>query len=252
MSFCAAPAATRALHVLRGKITFVRAIHSFKKPPFAFSGLHRQVKNRPLSCAAAIHRPRIFEHPSCLRSSFVLNGRRSSSFADMEMNGDARPKRKHSPVQGLDRPAKHLRPDIVAPTPGDTTPQNGTVYDVENDLEVSRTQSALTTATDSPEWQATIEKVVKSVVSIHFCQTCSFDTDLSMSSQATGFVVDAVNGYILTNRHVVCAGPFSGYCIFDNHEEVSYHENKFIVLADLEISATCSRSIEIQSMTSAF
>jgi S1-C subfamily serine protease len=73
---------------------------------------------------------------------------------------------------------------------------------------------------DSPEWQATIEKVVKSVVSIHFCQTCSFDTDLSMSSQATGFVVDAERGYILTNRHVVCAGPFWGYCIFDNHEEV--------------------------------
>ena len=42
-----------------------------------------------------------------------------------------------------------------------------------------------------------------------------------MSSQATGFVVDAERGYILTNRHVVCPGPFWGYCIFDNHEEVS-------------------------------
>ncbi|WEW62006.1 hypothetical protein PRK78_007506 [Emydomyces testavorans] len=72
---------------------------------------------------------------------------------------------------------------------------------------------------DSAEWQETIEKVVKSVVSIHFCQTASFDTDSSMSSQATGFVVDAERGYILTNRHVVCAGPFWGYCIFDNHEE---------------------------------
>lgn len=41
-----------------------------------------------------------------------------------------------------------------------------------------------------------------------------------MSSQATGFVVDAERGYILTNRHVVGAGPFWGYCIFDNHEEV--------------------------------
>jgi len=26
--------------------------------------------------------------------------------------------------------------------------------------------------------------------------------------------------YIMTNRHVVGAGPFWGYCIFDNHEEV--------------------------------
>jgi S1-C subfamily serine protease len=34
-------------------------------------------------------------------------------------------------------------------------------------------------------------------------------------------VVDAERGYILTNRHVVGAGPFWGYCIFDNHEEVS-------------------------------
>jgi hypothetical protein len=65
----------------------------------------------------------------------------------------------------------------------------------------------------------TIEYVVKSVVSIHFCQTCSFDTDAASASEATGFVVDAEKGYILTNRHVVGAGPFIGYCIFDNHEE---------------------------------
>lgn len=26
--------------------------------------------------------------------------------------------------------------------------------------------------------------------------------------------------YILTNRHVVGAGPFWGHCVFDNHEEV--------------------------------
>ncbi|EMC95798.1 hypothetical protein BAUCODRAFT_123090 [Baudoinia panamericana UAMH 10762] len=72
---------------------------------------------------------------------------------------------------------------------------------------------------DTAEWQATIEKVVRNVVSIHFCQTCAFDTDSAISSEATGFVVDAERGYILTNRHVVGAGPFWGYCIFDNHEE---------------------------------
>jgi hypothetical protein len=42
--------------------------------------------------------------------------------------------------------------------------------------------------------------VVKNVVAIHFCQTCSFDTDTAISSEATGFVVDAEKGYILTNR----------------------------------------------------
>ncbi len=108
------------------------------------------------------------------------------------------------------------------PTPGDATPQNGSVYDVRGEeKDVLPLSTTIAPAGDSPEWQATIEKVIKSVVSIHFCQTCSFDTDLSTSSQATGFVVDAERGYILTNRHVVCSGPFWGYCVFDNHEEVS-------------------------------
>jgi hypothetical protein len=53
---------------------------------------------------------------------------------------------------------------------------------------------------ETKEWQATIERVVKNVVAIHLCQTCSFDTDPAMSSEATGFVVDAEKGYILTNR----------------------------------------------------
>ncbi len=79
----------------------------------------------------------------------------------------------------------------------------------------------VTATADTAEWQATIEAVVKNVVSIHFCQTCSFDTSAALASEATGFVVDAAKGYILTNRHVVGSGPFWGYCIFDNHEEVS-------------------------------
>lgn len=137
------------------------------------------------------------------------------------MNGEARAKRKHSPVSASDRPAKHLKPESTVLTPGDETPANGTVYDVENGEDITPIVALGAAQADSPEWQATIESVVKSVVSIHFCQTCSFDTDLSMCSQATGFVVDAERGYILTNRHVVCAGPFWGYCIFDNHEEVS-------------------------------
>ncbi len=146
------------------------------------------------------------------------------TFRTMATNGDSRPKRKQSPVSFLDRPAKHLRPEASAPTPGDATPQNGTVYNVENDIDIAPILNPLAAPADSPEWQATIENVVKSVVSIHFCQTCSFDTDLSMSSQATGFVVDAERGYIMTNRHVACAGPFWGYCIFDNHEEVREFE----------------------------
>ncbi|KAK1087220.1 hypothetical protein LTR48_002818 [Friedmanniomyces endolithicus] len=81
--------------------------------------------------------------------------------------------------------------------------------------------SIIVAAADTAEWQATIEKVVSRVVSIHFCQTCAFDTDSAISSEATGFVVhvDESTAYILTNRHVVGSGPFWGYAIFDNHEE---------------------------------
>ena len=144
----------------------------------------------------------------------------STSTTVMATNGEARPKRRASPAHALERPSKHLKPDTSVPTPGDATPQNGTVYSIENEVSTAPIMNALGATTDSPEWQATIENVIKSVVSIHFCQTCSFDTDLSMSSQATGFVVDAERGYILTNRHVVCSGPFWGYCLFENHEEV--------------------------------
>jgi hypothetical protein len=144
----------------------------------------------------------------------------STSRTVMATNGEAR-KRRKSPVHASERPLKHFKVDTNAPTPGDATPQNGTVYSIENELSTPTIMNPLAAATtDSPEWQATIENVIKSVVSIHFCQTCSFDTDLSMSSQATGFVVDAERGYIMTNRHVACAGPFWGYCLFENHEEV--------------------------------
>lgn len=70
-------------------------------------------------------------------------------------------------------------------------------------------------------WQTTVSKVVQSVVSIHFMQPANFDTEAALVSEATGFVVDAPNGIILTNRHVVGPGPFVGYAVFDNHEEVT-------------------------------
>ncbi|OQO11318.1 Pro-apoptotic serine protease [Cryoendolithus antarcticus] len=138
--------------------------------------------------------------------------------------------KRKAPPSASDRPLKQVRSGELLPpvTAGSYT--NGIAVDVSaNDTPngdgygspMSEDDGDLITATaaDSAEWQATIEKVIKNVVSIHFCQTCSFDTDQALSSEATGFVVDAEKGYILTNRHVVGAGPFWGYCIFDNHEE---------------------------------
>lgn len=90
---------------------------------------------------------------------------------------------------------------------------------------VENAEKSLSVVNPSPgdpgKWQSTLETAIRSVVSIHFSRPRPFDTDQATSSQATGFVVDAEKGYILTNRHVVCPGPFTGYCVFDNHEEVS-------------------------------
>ncbi|KAJ3197356.1 hypothetical protein HK101_004232 [Irineochytrium annulatum] len=69
-------------------------------------------------------------------------------------------------------------------------------------------------------WQHTISKAIQAIVSIRFSQVSSFDTEGAETSEATGFVVDAERGLILTNRHVACAGPFVGEAIFHDHEEV--------------------------------
>ena len=120
-----------------------------------------------------------------------------------------------------DRPTKLFKPESPEMLDMNGSP-NGSQYINGSDGVADGIMEPMTvTATaDTAEWQATIEAVVKNVVSIHFCQTCSFDTSSAFASEATGFVVDAGKGYILTNRHVVGSGPFWGYCIFDNHEEV--------------------------------
>ena len=147
---------------------------------------------------------------------------------DLEAKPKGTTKRKQSPGAPLERPAKQLKPPFYSYIDGNSTPtlpaplgRGNIAYDVVDSEEEDKIIPITTGPADTAEWQATIESVVRNVVSIHFCQTRSFDTDASCSSEATGFVVDAEKGYILTNRHVVCAGPFWGYCIFDNHEEVN-------------------------------
>ncbi|OTB08159.1 hypothetical protein M426DRAFT_19304 [Hypoxylon sp. CI-4A] len=124
------------------------------------------------------------------------------------------------------RPHKHIRPTNGKLSPGENTPDIEVQSFMDQDMDAEQDLSLLLpaqTAPDTAEWQATIETVVRNVVSIRFCQTCSFDTDGACASEATGFVVDAEKGYILTNRHVVGSGPFWGYVVFDNHEEVDVY-----------------------------
>jgi len=181
--------------------------------------LHTIITARPLlSSSAPTRHPRTVGH---------ISGRTQRFYASiaMEQNGDSRSKRKQPPAISSDRPLKQRKPEqeLTSAEVGDLSPRlearNG--YDRSDEEEEAAALGRSLAVAETKEWQETIEKVVKSAVSIHFSQTCSFDTDSAMSSEATGFVVDAEKGYILTNRHVVCAGPFWGYCIFDNHEEVS-------------------------------
>ncbi|KAM5363203.1 hypothetical protein ACJA88_013641 [Fusarium oxysporum] len=73
---------------------------------------------------------------------------------------------------------------------------------------------------ESEAWQKAIEKVARGVVYVKFSHPYNFDTEFSKTSEATGFVVDAERGLVLTNRHVVGPGPFSGYIVFNDQEEV--------------------------------
>ena len=75
-------------------------------------------------------------------------------------------------------------------------------------------------AKDNPAWDQTLERIAMSVVTIEIDQTRAFDTEWNQSSQATGFVVDAERGLILTNRHVVTPGPVVATAVFQSREEV--------------------------------
>jgi S1-C subfamily serine protease len=86
------------------------------------------------------------------------------------------------------------------------------------------TQAALPQAEgESAAWRGTLARVAESVVAIEIDQTRAFDTEWNSSSQATGFVVDAERGLILTNRHVVTPGPVTSEATFLNREEVQLY-----------------------------
>lgn len=71
------------------------------------------------------------------------------------------------------------------------------------------------------DWKTTLEGAVPAVVSIKVVGTRSFDTESAGSSVGTGFVVDAERGILLTNRHMVHAGPVVAEAVFLNNEEVA-------------------------------
>ncbi len=70
------------------------------------------------------------------------------------------------------------------------------------------------------DWADVLAQAIPSIVTIRMDRVRAFDTDKRGTSVATGFVVDAERGLILTNRHVVSAGPITATAVFQNNEEV--------------------------------
>lgn len=75
-------------------------------------------------------------------------------------------------------------------------------------------------ASDEDLWAATVSRVANSVVSLQLSQLRNFDDAEQGGSNATGFVVDAARGIVLTNRHVVGSGPLRITATFQNQERV--------------------------------
>ncbi len=75
-------------------------------------------------------------------------------------------------------------------------------------------------AAPAPTWPTTLDRVAPAVVSIQVTGVRNFDTENAGVSQGTGFVVDAERGWLLTNRHMVHAGPVVARAVFLDNEEV--------------------------------
>ncbi len=75
-------------------------------------------------------------------------------------------------------------------------------------------------ASDEQRWEQAIDHVAQAVLAIRVDAPRSFDTGVNNSVQATGFVIDAEQGIVLTNRHVVQPGPTVAKGAFLNREEI--------------------------------
>ena len=75
-------------------------------------------------------------------------------------------------------------------------------------------------APDDDRWEPVIEVARDAVMALRVDVVRPFDTNSYATTQATGFVVDAERGIVMTNRHVVSPGPVVAEGLFQNGEEV--------------------------------
>ena len=83
-----------------------------------------------------------------------------------------------------------------------------------------QTAASAEPVSDDARWAKTLERVSTAIVTLLVDHTRSFEDTPNMSAEATGVVVDADRGLILTNRHVVGVGPVNATAVFLNQEEV--------------------------------
>jgi len=80
--------------------------------------------------------------------------------------------------------------------------------------------SVAVAASSEDSWAQTVSRAANSVVSLQLSQLRNFDDTEQGGSTATGFIVDAERGIVLTNRHVVSSGPIRLSATFQNQERV--------------------------------
>jgi S1-C subfamily serine protease len=142
-------------------------------------------------------------------AAIILLALAASAQAQQETQGQPLPPPPAPPPQALPQPQPPGQPDPAENEPAVITPQIP-VMPLPQPIELE----------ESSRWTRTLERISTGVVAIQIDMARAFDTEWNTSSQATGFVVDAQRGIILTNRHVVTPGPVKAFATFLNREEV--------------------------------
>lgn len=87
-------------------------------------------------------------------------------------------------------------------------------------LQETESNKKIAASAPLPTWETTLEKCIKSIVSIKATRVRCLDTEIPCVFSATGFVVDAERGIILSNRHVVSVSPLVAQAVLCNYEEI--------------------------------
>lgn len=85
---------------------------------------------------------------------------------------------------------------------------------------LSLARAAAPEADDAKRWQDTLARITPGVVVIRMDRPRGYEGVARGNSQATGFVVDAEQGLLLTNRHVVTGAPVTAEAVFLDNEVV--------------------------------